>query len=127
MLFPIIPSSVFFHFVSFPTFGKSRVEFCPSFTTRSLYLQPGQRVGVSCAKIIFTSNIFCLTLDNEQKSIGFDKRITWIYLFYLALFWSYRRFCKNHKKFFRISSIFVLFFSFFSSLPLLEDTIQRNL
>ena len=75
MPFPIIPS-IFSHFVSFSSFRKHWVEFCPSFTTKGPYLQPGQIVGLSCLRKFLTPNIICLTLDNEQKSTGFDERIT---------------------------------------------------
>ena len=56
-------------------FGKIALKIGMNFIP---YLQPGQRVGFSWLEKILTSNIVCLTLDNKQKSLGFDKRITWL-------------------------------------------------
>ena len=62
-------------------------------------------------EIIFYIHV-CLTLDNEQKSTRFNKRITWLsneskISLLLVLFW---HFVDTINDFF---FIFLLFFSFF--------------
>ena len=64
-------------------------------------------------EIVFHIQV-CLTLDNEQKSTGFDKRITWLsnegkISLLLVLFW---HFVDTINEFFYLSFIFFLFSSF---------------
>ena len=125
-VFSIIPS-VFFHFVSFSSFWKNCFEnwdeFCPLFTTKFPYLQPGQRVGFSWLEKILTSNIVCLTLDNKQKSLGFDKRITWLsndskislLPCIVSESWAFlQKPLKNFQEFFYLCFIFIFLFFIFT-------------